>query len=639
MSGLLWLMLAQTPRLVWSGPEVNLLGAPSPDGRWLSYVEAGDLAIRDLATGASRRLTSHAPKQFAYFSVFSPDSRTLAYAWMNEAGFYDLRVLGVEGGEPKVVFRNEEAGFVQPCAFTPDGKQILTLLFRRDNISQIAMVPVDGSSPRILKSLSWVYPKKMDLSPDGRTIVYDNFAKEGAYARAIYLLDADGGRERRWLDAPDSYLFPIWTPDGRELVYAVESGESVDLWLRSLDGARARLLLSRAGRVLPMGVTRAGVLYFGRRRAPDEMTGIGSPQNGYIAFIVPHGTENYAVDSRAILLTNGSGERRELTPLPLIEEVWWLDKASLLARGADKHGRSGLFRVDIATGSATAYDGPPPAQPSVLPSRSANEVWAIDLESRPKPPLGLDAYVPVPESNPLTRAKVSLGRALFEDKRLSRDGTVSCATCHRRELAFTDANPLAVGIGGQTGTRRTPRIANRAWGTSFFWDGRAKTLEEQVLEPIANPKEMGLAPGDAAARVGTTVAEMRDVLASYVRTILAGDSPYDRYVAGDKSALTALQQEGLKLFRGKAGCIVCHLGPNLTDEKLHAGIKTPSLRDVARTPPYRHDGSLSTLREVIEHYSSGRAPGVAAFQLDAGEKAALVALIESFNGAIVDGLP
>jgi cytochrome c peroxidase len=419
------------------------------------------------------------------------------------------------------------------------------------------------------------------------------------------------------------------------LIYAVENGKSVDLWLRSLDGARAKLLVSRAGRVLPMGVTRAGVLYYGKRlESKRDAEPVRSP-GGRAAYLARRGTENYGAQSRAIVLRDGTTERELAAGLPLIESIRWLDDATIEALASDKHGRTGLFRVDAATGEAKLVASR--ELPAQRPEES--EVWAVDLESRPKPPLGLDAYVPVPESNPLTRAKVSLGRALFEDKRLSRDGTVSCATCHRRDLAFTDENRLAVGIGGQTGTRRTPRIANRAWGASFFWDGRAKTLEEQVLEPIANPKEMGLAPSDAAARVGTTVAEMRDALACYVRTILAGDSPYDRYVAGDKSALTALQQEGLKLFRGKAGCVACHLGPNLTDEKLHAGIKTPSLRDAARTPPYRHDGSLPTLREVIEHYSSGRAPGVAPFSLDAGEKAALVALLESFNGAIVDGLP
>jgi len=634
VTAVVWLTLAQAPRLVWSGPEVNLLGAPSPDGRWLSYADAGDLAVRDLRNGAKRKVTA-APagsKEFAYFSIFSPDSRSLAYAWMNEAGFYELRVAPVEGGAARTVFRNEEAGFVQPCAFTPDGKQILTLLFRRDNISQIAMVPAEGGAPRVLKSLSWIYPKKMDLSPDGRTIAYDALAKEGGYERSIYLLDADGARERRWIDAPGSYLFPMFAGDS--LVYGVESGGSVDLWVRSLDGTRARLLLPRAGRALPMGVTRAGTFYFGKREESKREAEPVRSAGGRVAYLSRRGTENYGSESRAIVLRDGAAERELPAGLPLIEAIRWSNETTLLALGSDKHGRTGWFRVDAATGESTLIEtrALPPAR------REANEVWAIDLEPRLKPPLGLDAYVPVPESNPLTRAKVELGRALFEDKRLSRDGTVSCATCHRRDYAFADDKPLAVGIGGQTGTRRTPRIANRAWGTSFFWDGRAKTIEEQVLEPIANPREMGLAPSEAAARVGVSVEAMRDALASYVRTILAGDSPYDRYVAGDKSALSPQQQEGLKLFRGKAGCVACHLGPNLTDEKLHAGIKTPSLRDVARTPPYRHDGSAATLDAVIERYASGRAPGATGFAMDAGEKAALVALIEAFNGAVVDGL-
>ena len=133
------------PRLVWSAANTNLLGGPSPDGRFLSFVDSatGDLALLEIATGKPRRLTNNTPGsgQFAYFSSISPDGKRIAYAWFNEEKFYDLRVLEIDGGgEPVTLFRNEEAGFVQPCAWSPDGKQILTLLFRKDNISQIALV-------------------------------------------------------------------------------------------------------------------------------------------------------------------------------------------------------------------------------------------------------------------------------------------------------------------------------------------------------------------------------------------------------------------------------------------------------------------------------------------------------------------
>jgi cytochrome c peroxidase len=263
-------------------------------------------------------------------------------------------------------------------------------------------------------------------------------------------------------------------------------------------------------------------------------------------------------------------------------------------------------------------------------------------EDRLEVPLGLDALIPAPESNPLSREKAALGKKLFFDKRLSRDGTVACASCHDPAHAFADLRPRALGVNGQQADRRSPRIANRAWGRSFFWDGRAATLEDQVLQPIANPKEMALDPQEAADRAGLPLPELRDALATYVRTILAGDSLYDRYMAGRQDALTPAQHEGLRLFRGKGRCASCHAGPNLTDELLHeTGIgtgkfKTPSLRDVARTPPFMHDGSLATLSDVVRHYNRG-AGEVPALGLTESEEAALTSFLAALNGVIRDG--
>lgn len=281
-------------------------------------------------------------------------------------------------------------------------------------------------------------------------------------------------------------------------------------------------------------------------------------------------------------------------------------------------------------------------------------------------PLGLDAYLPVPEDNPLTLEKAELGKKLFFDTRLSRDQTVSCATCHDPKLAFTDARRVAVGIGGQAGERRVPRLVNRGYGTSFFWDGRAATLEQQVVQPVLNPKEMDMKVEDAAARVGLDVPTLQKALASYVRTILSGDSPYDRYLQGDREALTEQQRAGLRLFRGKGGCTSCHLGPNLTDERFHntgigwpndagrfavsgktddrGAFKTPSLREAARTPPYMHDGSLTTLAEVIDFYDKGGNrnpqldPEIREMRLTAEEKAALLAFLQALNGTVRDGM-
>lgn len=274
-------------------------------------------------------------------------------------------------------------------------------------------------------------------------------------------------------------------------------------------------------------------------------------------------------------------------------------------------------------------------------------------------PLGLDRYVPAPEDNPLRAETAALGRRLFFDKRLSRDNTIACATCHDPNRAFTDEHPRAKGIGGQIGPRRSPRILNRAWGKSFFWDGRAATLEDQVVQPIANPLEMDLPLDAAVARLaaipeykGIDSTGLRRALASYVRTILAGDSPYDRYLAGDRAALTPQQQQGLALFRGKAGCISCHLGPNLTDEELHVtdvpspgdrgrdgAFKTPSLRQIAQAAPYFHNGSAATLEAVIDHYDKGGTdPEMRPLKLAPAEKQALVAFLHALTGTVTEGM-
>ncbi len=280
------------------------------------------------------------------------------------------------------------------------------------------------------------------------------------------------------------------------------------------------------------------------------------------------------------------------------------------------------------------------------------------------PPLGLDLYRPVPEDNRLTRAKIALGRRLFHDRRLSRDGSLSCASCHDPRRAFTDGRRVAQGLGGARGGRNTPAIVNRAWGASFFWDGRTVTLEQQVLQPILSPKELGMTQEAVLAVTRAPSLEVvAQALASYVRTIVAGDSAFDRGTLSDSA------RRGLALFHGKAGCGACHAGSLFTDEQFHntgiawrtgvltdegrAGVthadrdrgafKTPSLREVARTAPYMHDGGLATLEQVIDYYDRGgqRNPGLDSrlrpLHLFPAEKQDLVTFLRSLTGRVRDG--
>ncbi len=279
-----------------------------------------------------------------------------------------------------------------------------------------------------------------------------------------------------------------------------------------------------------------------------------------------------------------------------------------------------------------------------------------------RPPLGLDLYMPVPPANPLTPAKVALGRRLFFDKRLSLDGTVACASCHDPKLAFSDGRTVARGIHGAEGARNSPAIVNRGYGSAFFWDGRAPSLERQALEPILNRKELGLNVPELERRTRLTVTEVTAALASFVRTIRSGDSRFDQYSAGKLTALSDLERTGLAIFRDKGKCGACHIGPNFTDERFHntgvawregkladigAGrgdFKTPTLREVALTGPYMHDGSLKTLDDVADFYSDGGRTNphldseIQPRHFSPEEKRALVAFLRSLTGRIRDGL-
>jgi cytochrome c peroxidase len=293
-------------------------------------------------------------------------------------------------------------------------------------------------------------------------------------------------------------------------------------------------------------------------------------------------------------------------------------------------------------------------------------------------PQGLDAYRPVPEGNPLSAGKVALGRRLFRDKRLSSDGSVSCASCHDAAKAFTDGRTVPRGVGVAVGQRNTPTLLNRAWGASFFWDGRSSTLEQQVLEPVFNAQELGSSPERLMAVVeahhradfrrvfpgeALTTELVARALASYVRTIVGGRSAFDR------KEMKAGARRGAELFFGRAGCIGCHTGPLFTDEEFHntgvawrlgglldegrfrvtgveadrGAFKTPTLREVGRTAPYMHDGSLETLEDVVAYYDRGGERNawldsrVRPLGLADGEKADLVAFLRSLTGEIREG--
>ncbi len=261
-------------------------------------------------------------------------------------------------------------------------------------------------------------------------------------------------------------------------------------------------------------------------------------------------------------------------------------------------------------------------------------------------PLGLGDERQIPDDNGLTAPRIALGRRLFFDPVLSADRSAACASCHDPAHAFATPDPRAIGVGGARGRRNSPALMNRVYGTSFFWDGRAATLEEQALLPIGNKIELASSVDEAVARLQADTSYVRQfreayggevtadnlakALAGFQRTLLSGDSRADRFQAGDASALTPNERVGLWIFESRGGCWKCHQGRNYTDERLHnTGVswgrqpldlgrfevtgqeqdrgrfKTPTLRDVAKSAPYMHDGSIATLRDVVVFYNQG----------------------------------
>ncbi|WP_202921116.1 cytochrome c peroxidase [Anatilimnocola aggregata] len=259
-----------------------------------------------------------------------------------------------------------------------------------------------------------------------------------------------------------------------------------------------------------------------------------------------------------------------------------------------------------------------------------------------EPLVPLPKAAPAPLDNPTTPEKVSLGKQLFFDHRLSGDNTISCATCHLFDKAFGDGVALGQGVGGKKLSRNTQTCLNCGFFDNFFWDGRAATLEEQALGPILSPDEMNQGLNQLEEELNAIPAYVRQfksifgtkphrdgiakALAAYQRTLVTEPSPYDRYLKGDKQALSSDAIRGLELFQGEAGCTQCHHGPLLSDSKFYRlgtsyrdegrgkitgkkedryRFRTPTLRNVSETAPYMHDGTLKTLNDVVEFYYRG----------------------------------
>jgi len=291
-----------------------------------------------------------------------------------------------------------------------------------------------------------------------------------------------------------------------------------------------------------------------------------------------------------------------------------------------------------------ASEGPEEEESATQPPSDPAEEKTATSGDLPKVPLGLPP-VPIPEDNPMTPEKVALGKMLYFDTRLSKDGTISCATCHDPEMAWAERRPTSEGVGHQVGERNSPTVLNSAYAKAQFWDGRAATLEEQALGPIENPIEMGQKMAVLVTNLegipeykesfkkvfgtGVTKQGIAKAIAAFERTVLTGNSPYDQYQAGKKDAMTEAQIRGMELFE-EVGCATCHTPPLFSNYRYYnAGVgmdkenpdegrkivtgkdrdlgkfRTPPLREVAGTAPYFHDGSAETLEEAVALMAQG----------------------------------
>jgi cytochrome c peroxidase len=287
------------------------------------------------------------------------------------------------------------------------------------------------------------------------------------------------------------------------------------------------------------------------------------------------------------------------------------------------------------------------------------------------------ATIPFPADNPYTPEKAALGKMLFFDTRLSRDKNLSCASCHNPSFGWEVPFDKAIGAGGKPLGRHAPTALNQAWSKNLFWDGRAPTLEAQARGPIEAAVEMDLPMATAVSRLkavqgyvaafdkafpkeGLTETTILKAIATFERTIVTGDTPFDRWMRGDAKAMTPEAKRGFALFDGKARCSACHTGWNFTDDKFHdiglatadpgrmgitkrAGeqfaFKTPGLREIAARAPYMHHGALPTLEAVVGHYIGGgqprptRSPLMQPIALTAQEMQDLLAFLRSLSSA------
>jgi Tol biopolymer transport system component len=384
-------------RRVWTGPGVDASGAPTPDGKLLTFVdwETGDLAVRDLATGEKRRLTNKGTWEksnaYAFHPVPSRDGKLVAYGFIyNTQQREDLRIVGIDGGEPRVVYTNPEVDFMYPNDWSPDGSQILMYMQRKDHTSQIALVNSSDGTVRVLKSLDWRGTGKMSFSPDGKYIAYDFPAREDVEQRDIYVLASDGSSESVLVNHPANDAVAGWSPDGKYVLFASNRTGNMSLWLAPVKDGKAageaqvvRRDVEVSASALPMGFTRDGSFFYGADVSPqdvylasfDSASGKvrGAPTRMVEQYVGANSRADWSHNSKfvvyaskrrpgpryiqdVLIVRNTATDAEHVVPTPLSYPFmprWSPDDRYLAVGGVDQKGRDGIFRVDPVSGETT----------------------------------------------------------------------------------------------------------------------------------------------------------------------------------------------------------------------------------------------------------------------------------------------
>jgi cytochrome c peroxidase len=315
-----------------------------------------------------------------------------------------------------------------------------------------------------------------------------------------------------------------------------------------------------------------------------------------------------------------------------------------------------------------------------LPSGDASH-GTVTIDGMTVPDIGpLPTSRPTGSTNLNDAAKIALGKQLYFDGRLSKNGAIACAFCHNPGTGWSDPRQTSIGIGGGLGGRQAPTILNTGFNPLQFWDGRARSLEEQALGPIQNPIEMGETHENVVRKLkgikgyqqqfrvifstNLNLQGIAEAIAAFERTVISTNSAFDKYVMGDSKAMDEAAVRGMTLFKGKARCILCHNGPNFTDNQFHnlgvpqigpmkedlrryyvtkvekdkGAFKTPTLRSITETAPYMHDGVFKTLGEVLDFLNNGGvanpnlSPLIKAVNLTPEEKMDLIAFLKALTG-------